>query len=245
MSNTLLRRLVAPTAAAAIAATAAFVGAGAASAHVTANAPTLTQGGYGVVTFVVPNESDTAATTELTVTLPNLKSARPETMSGWRSEVAKDPSTEEVTSITWTALPGTPGVPVGEFAQFRISGGPFPEEDSVMLPATQSYADGERVAWAEPMGADGEEPEHPAPTLTLPAATDGGGHHGGSAAHGSTDTADPSETAEASDSTDDAARWLGGIGLLVGALGAVIGVAALTRSGRRGGSSDSERGNDA
>ncbi|MEE4023536.1 YcnI family protein [Gordonia sp. PKS22-38] len=245
MSNSLLRRLVAPTAAAAIAATAAFVGAGAASAHVTANAPTLAQGGYGVVTFVVPNESDTAATTELTVTLPNLKSARPEAMSGWRSEVAKDPSTEAVTSITWTALPGTPGVPVGEFAQFRISGGPFPEEDSVMLPATQIYADGERVAWAEPMGADGEEPEHPAPTLTLPAATDGDDHHGGSASHGSTDTAGSAETTEASDSTDDAARWLGGIGLLVGALGAVIGVAALTRSGRRGGGSDTERGSDA
>ncbi|PZO56245.1 MAG: nuclear export factor GLE1, partial [Leifsonia xyli] len=39
-------------------------------------------------------------------------------------------------------------------------------------------------------------------------------------------------------SEDSAARWLGGIGLVVGTLGAVIGVAALTalrRNGRGGG----------
>ncbi|AZG45666.1 YcnI family protein [Gordonia insulae] len=233
MKKTMIRRLAVPAAALAMAATATLTGVGTASAHVTANAPTLSQGGYGVVTLVVPNESDTAATTELTVTLPKLKSARPEVMSGWKSTVVKDPATEEVTSITWTALPGSPGVPIGEFAQFRISGGPFPEQESVSLPATQTYADGEKVDWSQPMGTDGEEPEHPAPTLTLPAAEEGADHHGGGATHGgSTETTE----ASASDSTSDtAARWLGGVGLLIGALGAVFGVAALTRSGRRGG----------
>ncbi|MFW0785494.1 YcnI family protein [Gordonia sp. CPCC 206044] len=222
--NTLIRRGVVSAATLAAVAAASLTGIGAASAHVTANAPTVTQGGYGVVTLVVPNESDTAATTELTVTLPKLKSARPEVMTGWKTTVAKDPATEEVTSITWTALPGTPGVPVGEFAQFRISGGPFPEQDSVPLPASQTYADGEKVDWSQPMGDNGEEPEHPAPTLTLPAG-EGTDHHGSS----TQSTATSAEAADTS-SADGAARWLGGIGLVVGALGAVFGVAALTRS---------------
>ncbi|MCX2965621.1 DUF1775 domain-containing protein [Gordonia aquimaris] len=239
MNNRMIRCLAAPAAALSIAAAGTLAGAGAAAAHVSATAPTLTQGGYGVVTLVVPNESETAATTTLTVTLPNLKSARPEVMSGWRSTVTKDPSTEEVTSITWSALPGSPGVPVGEFAQFRISGGPFPEEDSIALPATQTYGDGEEVSWSEPMGADGAEPDHPAPVLTLPVADGDGGHHG-------TGSASDETTAEAADSsTDDTARWLGGIGLIVGALGAVFGVAALTRAGRAAKSSGTgESGSD-
>ncbi|MGC5255398.1 YcnI family protein [Gordonia sp. DT218] len=248
MSNRLIRRFALPAGALAIAAAATCAGVGAATAHVTANAPTLSQGGYGVVNLVVPNESDTAATTALTVTLPKLKSARPEVMSGWKATVAKDPSTEEVTSITWTALPGTPGVPVGEFAQFRISGGPFPEQESVSLPAMQTYADGEKVDWSQPMGANGEEPEHPAPTLTLPAAEEGADHHGGSA-----DQSGGTETSTASDadssSADGTARWLGGIGLVIGALGAVFGIGALVRSGRRGaatpGGDDARRGDDA
>jgi uncharacterized protein YcnI len=252
MNTRIIRRLAVPAAALTMAATATLAGVGAASAHVTANAPTLTQGGYGVVTLVVPNESDTAATTELTVTLPKLKSARPEVMPGWKTTVAKDPSTEEVTSITWTALPNTPGVPVGEFAQFRISGGPFPEQESVSLPALQTYADGEKADWSQPMTEGGEEPEHPAPTLTLPAAEEGADHHGGSTTHGgtsSTGTASTTSTSASDSATDGAARWLGGIGLVVGALGAVFGVAALTRSGRRRGATadgdQSDRGDDA
>lgn len=243
MTHRIPRRLAAPAAAIALVATGTLAGAGAASAHVSASAPTLTQSGYGVVTLVVPNESETAATTELTVGLPGLKSARPEVMSGWRSNVTTDPSTEEVTSITWTALPGTPGVPVGEFAQFRISGGPFPDEETVTLPTTQTYGDGERVEWTQPMDAGGGEPEYPAPTLSLPAADSDADHHGGSAQSATDDTA-TSQASTQQESSDDAARWLGGIGLVLGALGAVLGAAALTRSGRVAKASAERSGSD-
>ncbi|AFR47679.1 YcnI family protein [Gordonia sp. KTR9] len=237
---TIARRIIAPATAAAVVGLASFAGAGAASAHVTANAPTVTQGGYGVVTLVVPNESDAAATTGLRVTLPGLTSARPEVMPGWKSVVTK--KDDKVTEITWTADPGSPGVPVGQFGQFRFSGGPFPEQETVELPALQTYADGETADWNQPTPADGSEPEKPAPTLTLPPDS-GDGHHGGSHAAAPTDSAQASdgsqgsETSESS-SADSAARWLGGIGLVVGTLGAVIGVAALTvlrRNGRGGG----------
>lgn len=223
-------RLALPVAALAVAASAGFAGAGVASAHVSANAPTVTQGGYGVVSLVVPNESESAPTTELTVRLPKLKSARPEAMPGWKSSVVKDPASAEVTSITWTALPGNPGIPVGEFGQFRLSGGPFPEQESVTLPALQTYADGEKVDWAQPMGPDGAEPEHPAPTLTLPAGSADGGHgaHGGA-------TAAAHEDSASSSTTDGGARWMAGIGLVLGAIGALAGLASLARN-RRGGS---------
>ena len=58
---------------------------------------------------------------------------------------------------------------------------------------------------------------------------DEGGHSHGSA------PAPEQEHAEAAGSADDTARWLGGAGLLVGALGVGIGAGALARSrGARG-----------
>ena len=202
----------------------ATLGAGAAQAHVSANAPTLTQGGYGVVTLVVPNESNTASTTSVTVTLPRLKSARPETTTGWKAEVTKDPRTQEATAITWTAEPGTPGVPVGQFAQFRLAGGPFPDQNTVELPAVQVYSDGQKVAWDQSTPEGGDEPEHPAPTLTLPEGDGHDGHHGTPSVAADTD----------GEGTDTVARWLGGAGLAVGIAGVAFGVAAGRR--RPGGS---------
>ncbi|MBJ7288512.1 YcnI family protein [Williamsia sp.] len=185
-----------------------------ASAHVSANAPGLAQGGYGVITFRVPNESDTnAATTEVTVTLPNLKSARTEPMPGWRAVVSKDATTEEATSVTWTATPGSPGIAVGEFGQFVLSAGPLPKEETVKFPAVQKYSDGETVDWNQPPNADGSEADHPAPEIELAAATDD-------------EDGDSTATTASSDTSDTTARWLGGAGLVVGVLGiAAAGVA--------------------
>ncbi len=191
-----------------------------ASAHVSANAPGLSQGGYGVITFRVPNESDTnAATTEVSVTLPNLKSARTEPMPGWKAVVAKDATTEEATSVTWTAVPGSPGIAVGEFGQFVINGGPLPKQESVKFPAVQKYSDGETVDWNQPPNADGSEPDHPAPEIELAAAKEGDGDDDAVAAPAS------------SDSSDTTARWLGGVGIAVGVLGvAAAGIAIRRKS---------------
>ena len=80
-----------------------LLGAGVASAHVGVSAPGAEQGGYTVLTFKVPTESETAGTTKLTVTLPDLKSARTEPMPGWTSQVVKDPASG--------APPRSPGPP--------------------------------------------------------------------------------------------------------------------------------------
>lgn len=195
---------------------------GVASAHVSVAAPGAEQGGYSVLTFRVPTESDTAGTTALTVQLPGLKSARTEPMPGWTSTVQKDPS-GVATAVTWTADPGV-SVGPGQFQQFVLSAGPLPEQDEVEFPATQTYSDGKIVQWDQKPGADGSEPDKPAPALTLAAGgTDGD-------AHGSADTTVSVD--ESTNDTDTTARWLGGIGLVLGALGAALGIGATVR-GRR------------
>ncbi|AOD21414.1 nuclear export factor GLE1 [Rhodococcus sp. p52] len=216
------RALVGATATAAL----MVAGAGIASAHVTVVAPGAEQGGYTVLTFRVPTESETAGTTALTVELPGLRSARTEPLPGWTATVEKDPESQLATSVTWTAEPDVQVGP-GQFQQFVLSVGPLPEEDEIAFPAIQTYSDGEVVAWDEITTGDGE-PERPAPSLTL-AASSGDGHGGSGDAH-ATET---EQTAGASeDTTDSTARWLGGIGLVLGALGAALGLGAVIR-GRR------------
>ncbi|TQF74744.1 YcnI family protein [Rhodococcus spelaei] len=199
-----------------------LLGTGIASAHVTVGAPGAAQGGYTVLNFKVPTESETAGTTKLTVTLPNLKSARTEPMPGWTSQVTKDPASGEATAVTWTADPGV-AVGPGQFQQFMLSAGPLPKQDEVSFPAVQTYSDGQVVDWNQRPGPDGSEPDKPAPSLTLTSAAESGDDHGAA----SSDAA-----ASSTDSTDTTARWLGGIGLVVGALGAALGIGATVRSRR-------------
>jgi uncharacterized protein YcnI len=205
-----------------------LLGAGSASAHVTASGDNLTQGGYGVVTFRVPNESDTASTVELTIALPDLKSARTEPIPGWTAEVTKDPTSESATSVTWKVADGNPGIRPGEFMQFRLSTGPLPEEETVTFPATQTYSDGEVVRWDQPTVEGQPEPDKPAPTVTL-AGSSGDGHgHGSDTATHEEDTQTASES-DNSSSSDDTARWLAGAGILLGALGIGVAIGALVR----------------
>ncbi|MCM6776915.1 YcnI family protein [Nocardia sp. CDC159] len=215
MSSVISRALVAAGATAGL----AVLATGTAGAHVTADAPGASQGGYGVVTLRVPTESETAATTKLTVQLPNVSSARTEPMPGWSAKVDRNDK-NQVTAVTWTAEPGNPGVGPGQFQRFVLSVGPLPKQEKVSLPAVQTYSDGKVVAWDQPMGPNGDEPEHPAPTLTLAASKGGDGHDAAAA------------TEAGHHDSDDTARWLGGIGLGLGALGAALGLGSLIRSRR-------------
>ncbi|GAA4544724.1 YcnI family protein [Pseudonocardia xishanensis] len=223
---------------AAVAAGLLLAGAAPAFAHVTAQPGTAEQGGYTVVNFRVPNESATAGTVKLQVNLPvdhPITSARTTPQPGWTAEVVKGtlPApvevngaqvTEAVTAVTWTAQPGTRIGP-GQFIDFPLSVGPLPTDtDQLVLPTVQTYDDGRVVAWDQPTVAGAEEPEHPAPTVTLTAAA--GGAHGHDAA------AATSGGSTEGGATDTTARWLGGTGLLLGALGLGLGGGALLRSRR-------------
>lgn len=228
----------------AVTATAVLVSAAPAFAHVTAQPGTAEQGGYAVVTMRVPNESDTAGTVKLEVKLPAdtpFSSVRTTPMAGWTATLTKTPLnppvqlssgrtlSEAVTLVTFAAAPGTRIGP-GQFIDFPISLGPMPKDrDSVTFPATQTYDNGDVVAWDQPTPADGTEPQHPAPTVKLTPATDDA--HGG---HGD-DT--PQAAADSDSGGDTAARWLGGAGLVVGALGLGVGGGAVLRARKQGGGS--------
>lgn len=185
-----------------------------ASAHVHASSDNPVRGAMAIVTFQVPNESNTgAATTALSVTLPNVASANTETMPGWTAKLDRDTASGSVRSVTWTAAPNG-GIPVDQFALFRISV-QLPDTDMVSFPATQTYSDGSIVKWDQSPLPDGSEPEHPAPMLSLAAGpVSPHEHHPASAApadHG----APPKQSKSADDNT---ARVLGGAALVVGAL---------------------------
>ncbi len=223
----------------------ALTTAGLASAHVTASTPKdAVQGGYTKVTFRVPNERPDSGTVKLEVTLPAeypLASVSTKPTPGWKVEAVKEKLatpvkshgrevTEAVRTVTWTADPGTRIEP-GQFNEFDLSIGPLPDNtDQLVLPAKQTYDSGEVVDWNAPPPAEGgEEPERPAPVLELVAKTDGDGHGTATATAVADDGHDT-----AAGATDDTARWLGGAGLAVGALGLGLGAGAVLRSRRAG-----------
>ena len=173
------------------------------------------RGGTAIITFQVPNESNTgAATTALTVTLPDVKSASTESMPGWTAKLDRDAASGTVRSVTWTAAPNG-GIQADQFALFRISV-QLPDADTVSFPATQTYSDGSTVKWDQPPLPGGGEPERPAPMLTL-AAGPAGPHEHHPPPGAPADRSAPSEQSKAP--ADNTARVLGGAALIVGALG--------------------------
>jgi uncharacterized protein len=204
-----------------------------AAAHVTVSSPDASPGGFGKLVVRVPSESDSASTTKVAVTLPAdspfaFVSTKPH--PGWTvatTERTLDTPvqsegftlTKAVATVTWTAT--GPGIGPGEFDEFEISAGPFPSGvETVTLPATQTYSDGTVVAWDQPVSEGADEPEHPAPTLTL----------AGSAADppAAGDTSDGADPSAAGDASDPGARWLAG-----GALAAALAALAVALVGAR------------
>ena len=211
--------------------------AGPAWAHVTIDPDEAAQGGFATVRFRVPNERDDAATTSLEVEFPTdnpIPSARIQPVAGWTATVETAPATggaeadeggaeepaEMVTRITWTGGAIQPG----QFEEFPVSMGPLPDDaDQLLFPAIQTYDSGEVVRWIEETPPSGEEPENPAPTLTL---TAGGGEE--EPENGESETASDADDAESDDS-----NTLAVVALIVGALGLVAGGVALVQGRRR------------
>lgn len=176
-----------------------FAGAGPAWAHVEVDADHPQRGSAAVLTFQVPNESDSGAmTTQLSVALPNPTSAEAEVLPGWTVRLDRDIKAGTVHSVTWTAAPGM-GISPDQFALFRISA-TLPDAATASYPATQTYSDGAVVKWDQSPPPGGGEADHPVPTLTLSA---------------------PPQSANA---TNSVAFWLAAAGVVLGAAGVVLGV---------------------
>ena len=193
----------------------------AAWAHVHASSDNPVRGATAIVTFQVPNESNTgAATTALAVALPNVASASVESMPGWTTKLDRDAASGAVRSVTWTAAPNG-GIGADQFALFRISV-QLPDTDTVSFPATQTYSDGAVVNWDQPPLPGGGEPEHPVPILTLAAGPAAPHEH-----HPPSATPADHNAAPQSKSADNTARVLGGAALVVAVLG--VGLALIRR----------------
>jgi periplasmic copper chaperone A len=209
-------------------------------AHVSVSSPGATQGGFGVLTFQMPNETDNANATELKVQLPAdqpLASVSVKPQPGWSYTVTRAKLSQPITDddgnqvtdypsvVDWKATAG--GIKPGEYAEFSLSVGPLPKADSMTFKAIQSYSNGETVSWIEePAAGSNQEPEHPAPTLKLAPASDTG-----TAAPTTTNTAAPPAAASdegASTGSVTGAYVVGGIGLVAG-----LAALALALSGRR------------
>ncbi|MGQ4596432.1 DUF1775 domain-containing protein [Nocardia sp. R6R-6] len=193
------------------AAAAVLIAAAPASAHVTVSAPDAARGGSAVLVFRVPNESATnSPTVELTVQFPGVTDVDTEAVPGWKAVARKDGN---VTAITWTADAGG-GIGPGQFGQFSVLANGLPDTDEITTPAIQTYADGQVVKWDQ-SATDQGEPEYPAPTLALAAKQSGGAEN-----HGDI----PAMSTSSGSFSDDTARRLGIIGIVLGALGLLAGV---------------------
>ena len=224
-----------------------LLGAGVASAHVTADVygAEPQKGGSATIALRVPNEEADAGTVKVEVDFKPeyaISSVRYKPVPGWTAEVTKTqlPSpvkngknldvTNPVTKIVFTAQPGS-GIAKGdtEFGEFEITASTLPSTvDQLVLPAIQTYDSGEVVSWNQE-STGGAEPENPAPTVRLAAAST-------SDAHDMASSSGSGSSAE--DSTDGTARWLGGTGLIVGALGLGVGGGAVLRSRKAGKASE-------
>jgi uncharacterized protein YcnI len=212
-------------------------GTGVASAHVSVSSTDAAPGGYGKVTFRVPNESDAASTVGLRIQLPTddpLTSVRAQPVPGWTvalTTVALDPPVQShgetidsaVSVVEFRADAGG-GIAPGQFQEFSLSAGPFPDTDALTFNAVQSYSDGTEAAWIEPTVAGQSEPEHPAPVLSLTGAASGASDH----TAGATTTAAAAD--DGGDTTATVALVLAVLGLLAGLAGLFLGLSARRRT---------------
>ncbi len=228
------RRTLKTASAAMMAAGLLAFGVSAASAHVNVNPDDPAAGGYTHLTFNVPNESATAKTNKLEVSLPtdtpfNSVSVKP--VEGWTAQlvtttlpkpitVAGATVTKAISSVVWTA-DAAHQIGQNEYQAFSISVGVLPDAGTtVSLPATQTYTDGSVVKWDEKTVAGQPEPEHPAPSFVTTASDD-------AAASTSSPSATPAPSAA---STSDAGSTAGWFGLAAGLIGLAAGVTALVRT---------------
>ncbi len=161
----MLRRLIVLIAAIAVVTPTAAI------AHVTIQTGEWEPGSRPRVVFRVPNESDTASTTRISVQFPEeIITARFQPHPFCDREVQMEPLdqpveeiTERIATVTWTC---EPGIEPGEFDElgmsFQVPEDAAPDTE-ILFPTVQTYSDGEERAWIE----EDEEAESPAPRILV------------------------------------------------------------------------------
>ena len=198
-----------------------------ASAHVTVSPTSLPQGSTAELTFKVPNEESNAHTVSLQLQIPTdhpIAQVLAKPIPGWTIAVhtvklAKPLVTDDgtfttaVNEIDWTG--GT--IEPGQYQDFQVSVDPLPSDTTqLVFKAVQTYSNGDVVRWIDLSTSSNPSPDHPAPVLTLTPASS------------TTATAVASAPAAATTASSSSSNnGLGIAGLVLGAIGAACGVAAL------------------
>jgi uncharacterized protein len=190
-----------------------------ADAHVTVHPNVIPEGAFAVLNVRVPNETDDADTTKLSVQMPaGVKFASVAPPPGWKAELKT--AGEETTQVDFTGG----SIPPGQFAEFPISMAvPGKAGDTLAFKALQTYSDGEVVRW---IGA----PDSDAPASTITISEKGGLIEDSTGEH----DASHEEAATPAEATTKVVREEAGNGLaiaalIVGGLGLAAGGAALAR----------------
>jgi periplasmic copper chaperone A len=201
--------------------------AGPAAAHIEPTIEEAPAGGEVTFALIVPHGCDDpeADTTRLQVQMPEgITEVVPEAVPGWDATIQEsDPIV-----VVWTGGP----LPHDQFQEFGLSVAmPDTPGETVLFPTVQTCEGGQEVSWIEETPEGGEEPEHPAPAITL---SESEGDHADSDEGTTTtvaDEGDEDKTAEEASGEaheDEGTDALTVVALIVGALGLVLGAYAVT-----------------
>lgn len=207
----------------------------AADAHVKISPNTAAPGDDIQVTFRVPNESESAGTVRVEIDLPTktpFADASYEQVAGWTARIVEATLprpivndgvkvTEAPVKIIYVADKGV-SIKAGQFQEFPVALDLTPDTGSVAFPTIQTYSDGTVVNWNQATPADGDEPDHPAPTLYINDAPPTDSESGVTIAATSN-----------AESTASTALILGTAGLALGVIALVLGAFAFVRTRRR------------
>jgi uncharacterized protein YcnI len=188
----------------------------AASAHVEVEPTSTAAGSYSLLTFSLGHGCDGSATTGITIDIPDsITSVTPTVNPGW-----------DVTPLTDGQVSYTADTPLSDGLRTTfVLSLQIPADaavgDTLAFPTLQSCEIGE-TDWSEAVVNGEAEPAHPAPSLVVSESTGETGHDHD---HGAVAT-ENAATTDVAPTDDVLARVLGIGGLVVGAIGLVVAVAA-------------------
>ena len=210
-----------------------------ATAHITASPAELPAEGYARVELSVGHGCEASPTTSISVQMPDqVISATPQEVAGWKittkeGELAQpvDSHGETITTgvreVTWTGGPLDPHHLQVFGLSVRLVGEPG---DQVAFKTIQRCEEG-RSDWIEIPEPGAEEPELPAPVVTLFAADADHSHADeGSDAEAGEESADAEEATTAGSDADDGNGPLPVIALILSMAALLTGGTALARS---------------
>ena len=140
--------------------------------------------------------------------------------------------TERDAVVTWEGGPLAPD----QLLRFPLSVQvPDTPGETILFPVIQTCEGGASTEWIQPTVEGEEEPEHPAPAITLTEASGHGSEEGTDEATDDAEdlTDDTEEVAASSDEDDSDSNGLAIAGLVAGLIGIGLGGVAFARSGRR------------